>query len=89
MPLVQSRVVSLPSPDLIKMEERKRPATYDHDESTPPRKKQATAVNGTAKPHVDADMPWKDDLEVSKHSPARPRSDSIKDTTRYCQHVAS
>ena len=65
MPLVQSRVVSLPSPDLIKMEDRKRPATHDHDDSAPPHKKQATSVNGDSKAHVDADMPWKDDLEVS------------------------
>ena len=65
MPLVQSRTVSLPSPNLVKMEERKRPATHDHEDSAPPHKKQATSVNGGSKPHVDADMPWKDDLEVS------------------------
>ena len=66
MPLVQSRTVSLPSPDLIKMEERKRPAIQDPDESAPPHKKHATSINGGSKPHVDADMPWKDDLEVSR-----------------------
>ncbi|KAL9124531.1 MAG: hypothetical protein Q9217_006143 [Psora testacea] len=63
MPLVQGRTVSLPSSDLIKMEERKRPATQDHEEAAPPHKKQATSINGGSKPHVDADMPWKDDLE--------------------------
>ncbi|KAG8532098.1 uncharacterized protein KY384_003735 [Bacidia gigantensis] len=45
------------------MEERKRPATHDHDDTLPPHKKQATSVNGGSKGHVDADMPWKDDLE--------------------------
>ena len=45
------------------MEERKRPA--GDDESAPPTKRQATSVNGASKPHVDADMPWQDDLEVS------------------------
>ena len=62
MPLVEG-IVSLPSPSLIKMEERKRPA--GDDDSAPPLKRQATSVNGTSKPHVDADMPWQDDLEVS------------------------
>lgn len=65
MTLVQSRAVSLSSPGLVKMEERKRPASNDHEDSTPPLKKQATSVNGSSKPHVDADMPWKDELEVS------------------------
>ena len=66
MTLVQSQVVSLPSPStLIKMEERKRPATQDNDDIAPPSKKQATSVNGGSKGHADADMPWKDDLEVS------------------------
>jgi hypothetical protein len=50
---------------LVKMEERKRPVPYDQNESAPPLKRQATASNGANKPHVDADMPWKDDLEVS------------------------
>ena len=68
MPLVQSQVVSLPSPDLIKMEERKRPANHGHDDSAPPLKKQATSINGAAKAHVDADMPWKDELEVWNES---------------------
>ncbi|KAJ5471092.1 hypothetical protein N7530_008449 [Penicillium desertorum] len=44
------------------MEDRKRPAA-DNNDSAPPLKKQATSVNGGSKPHPDADMPWKDDLE--------------------------
>lgn len=66
MTLVQSQAVSLSSSDLVKMDERKRPASHDHDSSEPPLKRQATTVNGTSKGHVDADMPWKDDLEVSQ-----------------------
>ncbi|OKP14917.1 E3 ubiquitin-protein ligase bre1 [Penicillium subrubescens] len=44
------------------MEDRKRPAA-ENNESAPPLKKQATSVNGGSKPHPDADMPWRDDLE--------------------------
>ena len=66
MTLVQGRAVSLSSSDPIKMEERKRPASHDHDGSEPPLKRHATSVNGAPKSHIDADMPWKDDLEVSK-----------------------
>lgn len=66
MTLVQARALSLSTSDLIKMEERKRRASHDHDGPEPPLKRQATVVNGTSKTHVDADMPWKDDLEVSK-----------------------
>ena len=66
MTLVQGRAVSLSSSDPIKMEERKRPASHDHDGSEPPLKRQATSVNGAPKSHVDTDMLWKDDLEVSK-----------------------
>ena len=62
MPAAEPPVVSSES-DLIKMEDRKRPAS-EHNDSAPPLKKQATAVNGGTKPHPDADMPWKDDLEV-------------------------
>jgi len=66
MTLIQSRAVSLSSSDFVKMEERKRPASHDHhDDSAPPSKKQATSINGGTKTHVDADMPWQDDLEVS------------------------
>lgn len=61
MPAAESPVVSSES-GLVKMEDRKRPAA-DNNDSAPPLKKQATTVNGT-KPHPDADMPWKDDLEV-------------------------
>lgn len=65
MTLVKDRPISLSSTLLVKMEERKRPAPHDNDESSPPLKKQATAtVNGNSKGHIDADMPWKDDLEV-------------------------
>lgn len=66
MTLVQGRAVSLSSSDPIKMEERKRPASHDHDGSEPPLKRHATSVNGAPKSHIDADMPWKDDLEVGK-----------------------
>lgn len=44
------------------MEDRKRPAAHSNDDMAPPTKRQA--VNGTSKAHPDADMPWKDDLEV-------------------------
>lgn len=64
MPLVEALSVSLSSAGLVKMEERKRPAAYDHDDSAPPLKRQATSVNGGGKGHSD-DMPWKDELEVS------------------------
>lgn len=66
MTLVKDRLVPLSSSGLVKMEERKRPASHDHDDSSaPPLKKQATTVNGTSKAHIDAEMPWKDELEVS------------------------
>jgi len=42
------------------MEDRKRPAL---DDSAPPSKRQAVAVNGNST-HPDADMPWRDDIEV-------------------------
>ncbi|KAL8739310.1 MAG: hypothetical protein Q9181_000041 [Wetmoreana brouardii] len=45
------------------MEERKRPAANDSDNSGPPLKRQATVVNGAGRSHPDADMPWQDDLE--------------------------
>ena len=66
MTLVQAGAVPLVTSKSVKMEERKRPASHDHDASEPPLKRQATIVNGASKAHVDADMPWKDDLEVSK-----------------------
>ncbi|KAJ5669286.1 hypothetical protein N7462_010356 [Penicillium macrosclerotiorum] len=61
MPAAEPPVVSSET-DLVKMEDRKRPAA-DNNDSAPPLKKQATTVNGASKPHPDADMPWKDDLE--------------------------
>lgn len=67
MPAAESPLVSSGS-DLVKMDERKRPAA-DNADSAPPPKKQATTVNGGSKPHPDADMPWKDDLEVSLVQP--------------------
>lgn len=65
MPAVEPPVVSSESA-FAKMEDRKRPAA-ENDESAPPLKKQATTVNGGSKPHPDADMPWRDDLEVCHH----------------------
>lgn len=62
MPAAEPPIVSTES-GLVKMDDRKRPAA-DSNDSAPPSKKQATAVNGGSKPHPDADMPWKDDLEV-------------------------
>lgn len=62
MPAAKSPLVSSES-GLVNMEDRKRPAA-DNNDSAPPLKKQATTVNGGTKPHPDADMPWKDDLEV-------------------------
>ena len=64
MPGVQTTPVSSSESGLAKMEDRKRPAGCENNESAPPLKKQATSVNGATKPHPDADMPWKDDLEV-------------------------
>lgn len=63
MPAIEPPVTSSES-GLVKMDDRKRPAA-DSNDSAPPLKKQATSVNGSSKPHPDADMPWKDDLEVS------------------------
>lgn len=68
MTLVQVHQVPLSSSGLVKMEERKRPASYDNDDSAPPLKRQATAaVNGASKIHDDTDMPnWgREELEVS------------------------
>lgn len=72
MPAVETPVTSSEI-GLAKMEDRKRPAA-DNNESAPPSKKQATTANGGAKPHPDADMPWKDDLEVSLSPDIGPRS---------------
>lgn len=62
MPAAEASPVAPPESGFVKMEDRKRAATYEND-SAPPLKKQATSVNGGNKPHPDADMPWKDDLE--------------------------
>lgn len=64
MPAAEPPILSSES-GLVKMEDRKRPAA-DNNDSAPPLKKQATTVNGGSKPHPDADMPWKDDLEVGR-----------------------
>ncbi|KAI9851410.1 MAG: E3 ubiquitin-protein ligase bre1 [Thelocarpon superellum] len=46
------------------MEDRKRPATHNHDDAAaPPLKRHASSVNGASKAERDAEMPWKDDLE--------------------------
>ncbi|KKK16264.1 hypothetical protein P175DRAFT_0525535 [Aspergillus ochraceoroseus IBT 24754] len=63
MPAAEASPVAPPESGFVKMEDRKRAAAYDHNDSAPPLKKQATSVNGGSKPHPDADMPWKDDLE--------------------------
>lgn len=68
MPAADASPVASSESGFVKMEDRKRPAAYDQNESAPPLKKQATSVNGGGKPHPDADMPWKDDLEVSSHA---------------------
>jgi hypothetical protein len=62
MKVVASTVAPLPE-TIIKMEDRKRPAGQSVDDLAPPTKRQA--VNGGSKVSVDADMPWKEDLEVS------------------------
>ncbi|KAL4750213.1 hypothetical protein BDW72DRAFT_176280 [Aspergillus terricola var. indicus] len=62
MPAAEASPVAPPESGFVKMEDRKRAATHEND-SAPPLKKQATSVNGGSKPHPDADMPWKDDLE--------------------------
>ncbi|KAL4759949.1 E3 ubiquitin-protein ligase BRE1 [Aspergillus foveolatus] len=62
MPAAEASPVAPPESGFVKMEDRKRAATHEND-SAPPLKKQATSVIGGNKPHPDADMPWKDDLE--------------------------
>lgn len=57
---LETRTVAAPSLDAVKMEDRKRPSA---DDSAPPAKRQAVTVNG-ARSHPDADLPWKDDIEV-------------------------
>ncbi|OXV09882.1 hypothetical protein Egran_02353 [Elaphomyces granulatus] len=63
MTAVEAAPVTPSESALVRMEDRKRAAGYDHSDSAPPSKKQATSLNGGSKPHPDADMPWRDDLE--------------------------
>ena len=63
-----ARSAPVPSLGPVKMEDRKRSIVADADASAPPTKRQA--VNGV-KSHADADMPWKDDLEVGHPQPYR------------------
>ena len=65
MTLVESRTVSLP-PGLVKMEERKRPASNEDADTIPPPKRQATTKESRNSKGQDADMPGRDDLEVSQ-----------------------
>jgi E3 ubiquitin-protein ligase BRE1 len=66
MTLAEVQLIPVPSSDFVKMEDRKRPASYDNDDPAPPQKRQATAsMNGGSRGHQDADLPGKDDLEVS------------------------
>jgi hypothetical protein len=65
MTLAEPRAaVDLPSRGPVKMDDRKRPATYDTDDAAPPSKRQATAANGGKALHRDDGMPFKEDLEV-------------------------
>ncbi|KAF9733570.1 BRE1 E3 ubiquitin ligase [Paraphaeosphaeria minitans] len=58
---LEARTVVPPSLDTVKMEDRKRPSASE--DTAPPAKRQAIAMNGV-RPHPDADMPWKDDIEA-------------------------
>lgn len=82
MPAVETPVASSEI-GLVKMEDRKRPAAESND-SAPPLKKQATTANGGSKPHPDADMPWKDDLEVSSSFRIAPRLEHLILRYRGC-----
>lgn len=64
---LEARSVSIQTLGLVKMEDRKRAAVPDLDDSAPPAKRQATLVNG-AKPssEVDRDPEW---LEVRQPFP--------------------
>ena len=57
-------MIAVPSPLLGKMDDKKRPAAAGDDAQAPPRKKLVTDASGKSKVDRDADMPWKDDLEV-------------------------
>lgn len=64
---LEARPVSIQTLGLVKMEDRKRAAVSDLDDSVPPAKRQATLVNGT-KPssEMDRDPEW---LEVGQPFP--------------------
>lgn len=65
MTTIELQPLSLSSSGLVKMEERKRPASYETDDSAPPQKRQATAnSNGGSKGQQDMDLPGRDELEV-------------------------
>src|SRR5213080_659600 len=70
MTAIEAKPVPLSQAGLVKMEDRKRPSPYDQNDSAPPNKKVATSANGAGKSNHDADMPWKDDLEVSTVRPS-------------------
>lgn len=63
---------AVPLSHALKMDDRKRPSPYDQHDTGPPSKKLATTANGAIKGHPDADMPWKDDIEVSLSMSACP-----------------
>jgi len=69
MTAVEAKPFPLSQAGLVKMEDRKRPSPYDYNDAAPPSKKLATSANGANKKDHDADMPWKDDLEVSNLAP--------------------
>ena len=69
---LEARTVAPPSLDAVKMEDRKRAIA---DDAAPPAKRQAVAING-ARSHPDADLPWKDDIEVRSSGPLPPSSSS-------------
>ncbi|KAI9758315.1 MAG: E3 ubiquitin-protein ligase bre1 [Lichina confinis] len=48
------------------MDDKKRPAAAGDDAQAPPRKKLVTDASGKSKVDRDADMPWKDDLEMAR-----------------------
>lgn len=66
MTTTEATLLSVSSPGVGKMEDKKRPAAPNDDRQEPHRKKLATEVNGKSKADRDADMPWRDDLEVGR-----------------------
>src|SRR5271156_5676843 len=89
MTAVEAKPFPLSQSGLVKMEDRKRPSPYDHNDSAPPTKKVATSANGAGKSNHDADMPWKDDLEVSKSSPFQPFALTTNTSAAYLHHSPS